>query len=383
MNSTLCPAQSQSLPDDIFLVSYPKSGNTWLRFLIGNYLTHSRCNFKNCDSIIPDIHYNPEQVEQLQKPRIIKSHSPFTPEYNRVVYIVRDGRDVAVSYYFYALKFGLVESHTRFEDFILRFNNGTVDDFTPWNHHVGSWIERANQNFLLIKYEDLKANAERELTRFLEFADLPIDSSRLTSAVKASEFSNMQKLEKQQQYREDQYRVFGGSDPNIQFVRKGQVGGWQEFFDDRLLADFIDRHGSTLERLDYLPPGITAGLRSITAQLRVTQANLRQSQVTLEQSQAQQQQLQHSLEQSQVRQQQLEAVLEQSQIQQEQIETSFNQFQVQSKVQRKRLRAKLKQAEEKIAAMESSKFWRLRQKWINLKQLIKFSLGTIFGERTD
>jgi hypothetical protein len=379
MNTSLYSLKFESLPDDIFLVSYPKSGNTWLRFLIGNYLTHNKCDFNNCGEIVPDMYHNPVPIE-LQRPRIIKSHSPFTSEYSRVIYIVRDGRDVAVSYYYYALKFGFIDSNTQFTDFLLQFNAGTLDDFTPWNHHINLWLDRAKQDFLLIKYEDLKANTIHELTRVLKFANLPIDSNRLISAVKSSEFGNMQKLEKH-----ELVRAPGDIDPTIQFVRKGQIEEWRELFNEQLLADFIDCHGSALERLNYLSPGITEGVRLIKSQLQKAQAALQQSQILLEQSQAQQRHIQAELEQSQAQQRHIQAELEQSQAQQQHIQAeleqsqarqrhiqiAFRQFRVQTKARRQLLRTKLEQAQEQIAAMESSKFWKLRQRWLSLKQWVR------------
>ena len=238
-------------PDDIFLVSYPRSGNTWLSFLIGNYLTGNQCNFKNLYQIVPDIYYNPEQIRQLQRPRIIKSHESFTSEYTKVAYVVRDGRDVAVSYYFYAKKFGYVDKATKFEEFLLSFNNEAMGNFVSWSSHVSSWMNNAGKEILLIKYEDMKANPAYELSRFLKFANILIEQDRLDKAVKSSDFANMQKLEKEQS---ESFERFKDSDPTIQFVREGQVGTWRNFFTNQQLADFIACHGAVLGRLDYLSP---------------------------------------------------------------------------------------------------------------------------------
>src|SRR5207253_5494584 len=92
-------------PDDVFLVSYPRSGNTWTRFLIGNLLSiNEPVNFANIESKIPEIYNNPNRkLRRLPRPRIIKSHEVFDPRYKKVIYIVRDPRDVAVSYYHWKL----------------------------------------------------------------------------------------------------------------------------------------------------------------------------------------------------------------------------------------------------------------------------------------
>src|SRR5712692_2587973 len=67
--------------DDVFLVSYPRSGNTWTRFLIGNLLHQDDpVTFGNIESRIPEIYFNPDHVmRRLTRPRILKSHECFQP----------------------------------------------------------------------------------------------------------------------------------------------------------------------------------------------------------------------------------------------------------------------------------------------------------------
>ncbi len=89
------------LPDDVFLVSFPKSGNTWARFLLANLTRPEQpATFANIHLLIPDPSWTTKkELDRLPRPRIIKSHECFDPRYRRVIYIVRDPRDVAVSQY--------------------------------------------------------------------------------------------------------------------------------------------------------------------------------------------------------------------------------------------------------------------------------------------
>jgi len=234
--------------DDVFLVSYPKSGNTWLRFLLGNYISGNQCDFSNAHLIMPDIHYNPEQCAKIPRPRIIKSHYPYVSEYNNVIYLVRDGRDVAVSYYFYSIKFGIITQETTFSEFLRLFNRGWVVDFGLWGDHVNSWLDHKVDNFLLIKYEDLKRDPANELKRVIQFCSLRLDEQRVVSAIEASSFERMKKLEVEQI---NQYDVFERSDHSIPFVRNGVSGESKKFFTERLYREFIDIHGTALQRLNY------------------------------------------------------------------------------------------------------------------------------------
>jgi hypothetical protein len=88
-------------PDDVFLTSYPRSGNTWTRFLVGNLAhTEEAVTFLNVERLVPDMNKHGDYyLRHLPRPRILKSHEVFDPRYKRVIYIVRDPRDVAVSNY--------------------------------------------------------------------------------------------------------------------------------------------------------------------------------------------------------------------------------------------------------------------------------------------
>lgn len=84
---------------------------------------------------------------------------PFTPNYSKVVYLVRDGRNVAVSYYFHLMKYEQISKDTKLEDFIVvDFNAGFIDKYTSCSSNVNSWLKNAPKKFLLLGYEDLKAN---------------------------------------------------------------------------------------------------------------------------------------------------------------------------------------------------------------------------------
>ena len=121
--------QIDVLKNDIFLVSYPKSGNTWLRFLIGNVLFED-FNFKNMEELIPDIYVNNNsKLKKFTSPRILKSHEYFDPRYSKVIYIVRDPRSVFVSYFEYRKKMNKFKKDASYKDFIDTFIKGNFDGF--------------------------------------------------------------------------------------------------------------------------------------------------------------------------------------------------------------------------------------------------------------
>src|SRR5271154_483438 len=77
------------LPDDVFLVSYPKSGNTWIRFLLANLIFPEQpATFANIHRLVPDPTDSAKRdFDRLPRPRIIKSHDCYDPRYPRVIYV--------------------------------------------------------------------------------------------------------------------------------------------------------------------------------------------------------------------------------------------------------------------------------------------------------
>src|SRR2546425_1809027 len=98
-------------PDDTFIVSYPRSGNTWARFLIANLVhPNATVTFANIEKLIPDTSSQSNRaLKRTPRPRIIKTHQYFDPRYRKVIYIVRDPRDVALSYHQFQRKYRQIE----------------------------------------------------------------------------------------------------------------------------------------------------------------------------------------------------------------------------------------------------------------------------------
>jgi hypothetical protein len=219
-----------------------------MRFLIGNYITKNECTFENCHKITPDIHMNPERCSEIKRPRFIKSHAPHRSQYPNVIYMVRDGRDVAVSYYHHKLKMRDIAPDTDFAEFLELFNQGGVGPFGIWSDHVQSWLDPDEDDVLLVRYEDLLDDAMREFRRVLSFTGLPVDDDALGSAVEHSRFENMQRQEREQH---DALDVLKDSDGSKRFVRKGEKENWRDIFDEERHNRFFQAHGSAMQRLGY------------------------------------------------------------------------------------------------------------------------------------
>ncbi len=237
-----CKFPTVIYPDDTFLVSYPRSGNAWLRRLIAS-MKYPEVDLiaENINNYVPDIYVVGARLADYERPRIMKSHELYEPSYPRVIYLVRDGRDVAVSYYnYYQTIRGYKGS---FDEFLELFLSGDVS-FGSWQDHVRSWVFREHSiPFICVQYEQLHREPIGMLQKVADFLGLVVDDAQIEMAVKNSTF------EKQKKYLEKQY-------PSL--YKQGYHGGvrgspraWKETFDEELLGLFWNQAGEVMERLGY------------------------------------------------------------------------------------------------------------------------------------
>lgn len=261
------------LPDSTFLVSFPKSGNTWTRFLIGN-LTHpdERVTFANVDRMVPDIHgMAVRDIGTLLPPRVFKSHESFDPRYRRIIYIVRDPRDVAVSSYHFARKGRHIADSLPLETYVSTIFLRRGHTYGNWGEHLRSWLvnqsnisqmlHRQNfstghiagfgpegRRFALVRYEDLLDNTEQELAKVAKFMGLDVSSEQIARAVKLSSVDKMRQLEQKQSH------LWGSTKEgrkDINFVREGRSGQWKKSLSATSVAEIESAWGYLMEALGY------------------------------------------------------------------------------------------------------------------------------------
>lgn len=177
-------------PGDVYIVSYPRSGNTWLRFLVANMAHPSLdIDYGNIENVVPDIYVTSEvQLRKMSRPRILKSHESFDPRYKKVVYIVRDPLDVALSL-FATLKRVNKDFDFSFSNFVTRHIEGEFDAwFGSWDQHVNSWIHQQSvgKDLHLIRYEELTRNPVEVLSDLAEFLGYSQEKNVIERAIARS-----------------------------------------------------------------------------------------------------------------------------------------------------------------------------------------------------
>lgn len=251
-----------SYDDDVWIVSYPKSGNTWTRFLVANLVaTGGVVDWSNIERIVPDIYINRDPLlKDLPRPRYFKSHEGYRPQYRRVIFIVRDPRDVAVSYYHFVRKTNVLPLDATMDDFMAKFLDGTIDPYGSWGENVGSWLgaRRGSENFLIVRYEDLQKNAEGELARIAQMLGIAADERLLQQAVENSRADRMRQLEQEQQ---GTHKFLKSSRPDIPFVRAAKSGQWQTELSHQAIQQIEAAWGPAMRELGYLEASVMEVVR--------------------------------------------------------------------------------------------------------------------------
>jgi Sulfotransferase domain len=189
-------------PDDTLLVSYPRSGNTWTRFLIANLLfPNMEVDFTNIERLIPDTTLQSNRaLKKVPRPRILKTHEYFDPRYPKTIYIVRDPRDVALSYCDYNRRNRFIDDSVTVDEFVDRFVAGGLGSagWGTWAENVSSWVyaRGTDPSFLLLRYMDVKSDPVKELHRVANFLNIEADAARIQTAVERSSAERMRQLEK-------------------------------------------------------------------------------------------------------------------------------------------------------------------------------------------
>ncbi len=237
-------------PDDMFIVSYPKSGNTWVRFLVANLLHPDPTDFTTMETRVPTIYQQTSrQLSSFARPRVLKSHEYFDPRYPRAVYVVRDPRDIAVSYFHYSKRKGFVTEASTIDEFAGVFLEGRLNRFGTWHENVASWLAARDgtQQMLLVRYEDLRKDTPGELRRIARFLDIDGSDAVIARAVEASSFERMRQLEEAS----TGTTLHLKHKLDVPFVRKGVAGGWKQELPESFKAQIERAWGPLMERLGY------------------------------------------------------------------------------------------------------------------------------------
>ena len=236
-------SMDQTLPEDIFIAGYPKSGNTWFQNLVAGLVfgvladkSHPRLPM----DLVPDVHETDLYYKRYQTPTYFKTHHKPLPQYRNVVYLLRDGRDVMVSYWHY-----LEGLQRKKIDFVKMVQTGK--DLYPckWQEHVTAWMANPHEaRMIVIKYEDLLADPVKQLERFSAFSGIEANLSFLEMVCHEASFKQLQKRER--------LKGEDNSWPKDKlFHRRGVAGSFRDEMPEEALKAFLVEAKETLEKYGY------------------------------------------------------------------------------------------------------------------------------------
>jgi hypothetical protein len=232
---------------DMFLASYPRSGNTWLRFVLSEALSGEEIDFDNINSFIPELKWHKDARPLLQgNGRVIKTHEHYRKEYKKAIYIVRDVRDCALSQHARTKEIGI--SPPDFDVYLRQYLEGHANQYGTWHQHLRSWLDGTlakEGKLLVIKFEDLRRNPEDAVTRMVLFAGVPMDAERIRAALANNSVDRMRAKEEKSQ------KLFQSKTEQGRFVRKGAVQGWRATMTPAQLQMFERYAGPELARMGY------------------------------------------------------------------------------------------------------------------------------------
>lgn len=280
-------------PGLIWLASFPKSGNTWLRILLANLLAgeddpvdinalpifggfaSSRAAFEEVTLLDSGL-LSHEEVDVLRPsvcellaketngPYWVKVHDAYTqtaqgePILGRgvaraAIYIVRDPRDVAVSLaYFFNIPLDKSISLLNAPDSAIQAGKLNLppqlrQKLLGWSGHVSSWLEQRDIPTYLLRYEDLNAVPMESFRAVLDFLGWSADPDEINCAVSHSTFSKLQDQERIKGFKEHPSK---GEAP---FFRTGKVGSWRNHLTEAQVKAIEQVNSRLMVQLGYLP----------------------------------------------------------------------------------------------------------------------------------
>ena len=273
----------------VWLASYPKSGNTWIRAFLANLIANRSDPVpldelaRYCDDEArpelfstvagkPSTDLSPGEIAEL-RPRVhamiaansrgtrfVKTHNYYGafdghPLHNAevtagAIYVVRNPLDVAVSMTHH---FGLTV-----DEAIERLGNddvATANDamfvmqlLGSWSFHVRSWADLASERILIVRYEDLLEKPAKHFAKVAKLVGMGQDRARIDHAIRHAGFGTLSSLEKKHGFIE-------ASDKATRFFRNGRMNQWREALGREQVQRIVDAHREQMARFGYVPNG--------------------------------------------------------------------------------------------------------------------------------
>jgi estrone sulfotransferase len=207
---------------DVILTSFPKSGNTWVRFFLCHLADAMEgreefTGFDRLDRVMPEFGISDLRVphRHAQLPRFVKTHGPHLPVFRglRAVLVVRDPRDAMLSLHHYEMHRLKPRVPADLSELVRHPRYG----FAAWFRHTRGWLRAAD---VVMRYEDLRRDDVAEFTRMLNALQLDVDAGLIAAAANRSKFEKVREAEQAERDRPARSEFA----PVFTFARAGESG---------------------------------------------------------------------------------------------------------------------------------------------------------------
>lgn len=232
---------------DTLLASYPRSGNTWVRFLLTELLSKQNASFDNINRAIPEMGIHGRAKLTLPNGgRLIKTHEPYRPEYKRAVYLVRDFRDVVLSQFSRERELRMHDMDL--DEYLPLFLQGRLSGFGSWQQHLPSWLASplaGTDDILVVRFEELRRDPQPCIMHILTFLGYKAQEGAVQAAI---ENNSVERMRAKENAAQNMHKATGADG---RFVRKGSIAGWREKMTESQLR-LVDLYaGEVLVRMGY------------------------------------------------------------------------------------------------------------------------------------
>jgi hypothetical protein len=248
VDSVLTWLQHRNLDQhDVFVASYPRSGSTWLRFMLCELLTGEETSFDLVDSVVAGVGRHQKAPHILpDSGRLLQTHEPYRREYCRTIYLVRDVRSVVISEYIFCRRLRYFEGD--FDEFFDAFLAGRVNRYGFWGDQVSSWVAAARkepERVFVLRYEDLRANTAAIMKECLQFLQVERPQEMIERTIENHSLEKMRA-------KEGQATKFKDNAHGLHFIAGGDSKKKSEMLTVEQEQKLIARAAPVLEHFDYL-----------------------------------------------------------------------------------------------------------------------------------
>lgn len=231
-------------PDDVWIVSYPKSGTTWTQQIVRLIRNNGKKSDKKISEEVPwpeatagvgkmniDAFCGAANVEDLPRPRAFKSHFPYNsmpcgPPHTtpcKYIYVARNMKDAIVSWYCYfkGTFFPNIEWDTFWEEMV----DGNSLYGNHLDHVLEWWAHKGDENVLFLKYEDMRRDTSKAVSQIASFIGAQLSPDTISKIVDLVSFEKM-KADDTTNY---SWNTTSDKDTAPIFLRKGVIGDWKNF----------------------------------------------------------------------------------------------------------------------------------------------------------